>query len=199
MNMSRRGLSGPAATDVTIRLDKAAIDQALPLVSVGLEKYCRIQADLLTTDVARDRAFQTRFNGFYRVRRNTEWQSAFYALLQRQKSEPQSFERVLSALHAATGRVEASFASKLVASIDPDQPVIDAFVLKNLGLRLSPAGSAQLRRARVVAAHDRIGRIFADYLATELGRHLIMRFEERYPDRHLTPVKMLDLILWQAR
>ena len=197
--MSRRGLSRPTATDVTIRLDKAAIEQALPLVSVGLKKSCQIQADLLTTDVARDRAFQTRFNGFYRIRRNTEWQSAFYALLQRQKSEPQSFEGVLSALHVATGRVEASFASKLVASITRDQPVIDAFVLKNLGLRLSPVGSAQLRRARVVAAHDRIGRIFADYLATELGRHLIMRFEECYPDRHLTPVKMLDLILWQAR
>jgi hypothetical protein len=54
-----------------IQLDEAAIEQALPLVSVGPEKYCRLQSVLATTDVAHDRAFQTRFNGFYRVRRTS--------------------------------------------------------------------------------------------------------------------------------
>jgi hypothetical protein len=37
---------------------------------------------------------------------------------------------VLRALYIATGRVEASFASKVAASVDPGKPVIDAFVLK---------------------------------------------------------------------
>ena len=182
-----------------IQLDKAAIEQALPLVSVGLEKYCWLQAALATTDVAHDRAFQTRFNGFYRVRRSVEWQSAFYTLLQKGKWKPQSFAGVLCALHAATGRVEASFASKLAASVDPEKPVIDSFVVKNLGLRLSRAGGVEVRLARIVELHDRIGQIFSDYLDTDIGRHLIVRFEESYPDRHLTRVKMLDLILWQVR
>jgi hypothetical protein len=124
-----------------------------------LEKYCWLQAALSTTDVAHDRAFQTRFNGFYRVRRSADWQSAFYTLLQQEKSESRSFARVLRALHAATGRVEASFASKLAASIDPGKPVIDSFVLKNLGLRLSRAGAVEARLARIVELRDRIGRI----------------------------------------
>ena len=182
-----------------IQLDKAAIEQALPLVSVGLEKYCWLQATLATTDVANDRAFQARFNGFYRVRRNANWQSAFYALFQSAKSEPQSFAGILSALHATTGRIEASFSSKLAASIDPDKPVIDSVVLKNLGLRLSRVGTIDARLARIVDLHDRIGRIFSDFIDTDMGRYLITRFEEFYPDRHLTRVKMLDLILWQAR
>lgn len=182
-----------------IQLDKAAIEQALPLVSVGLEKYRWLQAALATTDVAHDRAFQTRFNGFYRVRRNASWQSDFYTLLQQEKSKPQPFAGVLHALHAATGRVEASFASKLAASVDPDKPVIDSFVLKNLGLRLSRAGAVEARLARIVELHNSIGRIFSDYLDTDMGRYLITRFEESYPDRHLTRVKMLDLILWKAR
>jgi hypothetical protein len=102
-----------------IQLDEAAIEQALPLISVGLEKYCWLQGALATTDVAHDRAFQTKFNGFYRVRRSASWQATFYTLFERAKSEPHSLADVLSALHSATGRVEASFASKLAASIDP--------------------------------------------------------------------------------
>ena len=62
--------------------------RALPLVSVGLEKYCQIQADLAKTDVSRDRGFQTRFNSFYRVRRNADWQYGFYTLLEQQKAAP---------------------------------------------------------------------------------------------------------------
>jgi hypothetical protein len=43
------------------------------------------------------------------------------------------------------------------------------------------------------------GRIYSDYLHTDMGRHLITRFEESYPDRRLTRVKMLDLILWKGK
>lgn len=182
-----------------IHLDEAAIEQALPLVSAGLEKYCWLQAALATTDVAHDRAFQTKFNGFYRVRRAANWQAAFYTLFEQAKSEPHSFADVLRALHNATGRAEASFASKLAASIDPEKPVIDSFVLKNLGLRLSRAGSADARIAGIVQLHDRIGQMFSDYLNTYLGRRVITRFEESYPNRNLTAVKMLDLVLWQVR
>jgi len=182
-----------------IQLDEAAIERALPLAAAGLKKYCWLQAALATTDVARDREFQTAFNAFYRVRRNPAWQSAFYPLLEQNKAKRQSFAEVLRLLHAATGRAEASFASKLVASVDPDMPVIDAFVLKNLGLPLPRPGPIEVRLARIVALHDRIRQIFADYLDSDIGRHLVARFEESYPDRQVTRVKMLDLLLWQAR
>jgi hypothetical protein len=182
-----------------IRLDEAAIERALPLICVGLKKYCRLQAALATTDVSQDRSFQIRFNGFYRVRRNAAWQSAFYALLQQEKSRPQSFAGVLRALYNATGKVEASFASKLAASVDPGKPVIDAFVLKNLGLQLSRYGEVGARLARVAELHGRIGRVFANFLGTDTGRYMTTRFEECYPDRQLTPIKILDLVLWQTR
>src|SRR5439155_1069029 len=49
-------------------------------------------------------------------------------LLERRKRQPASFGSVLRELHEATGRFEASFASKLVATIRPDTPVIDSVV-----------------------------------------------------------------------
>lgn len=182
-----------------IQLDEAAIAAALPLVAAGLRKYCWLQTALATTDVAQDREFQTRFNAFYRVRRNAAWRAAFFGLLQQNKAERQSFADVVHALYAATGRAEASFASKLVASVDPDMPVIDAFVLKNLGLRLPRPGPIEMRLARIVELHDLIRRIFSDCLDSDMGRHLVARFEESYPDCQVTRVKMLDLILWKAR
>lgn len=102
-------------------------------------------------------------------------------------------------LHNTTGRVEASFASKLVASVNPDLPVIDAFVLRNLGLRLPRAGVIDSRLRRMVDLYDQIQRLFAEYLETAVGRRLIVSFEQAYPGRGLTPVKTLDLVLWQAR
>ena len=180
-------------------LDEATIERALPLVAAGLEKYCRIQAALPTTDVSRDRDFQTRFNGFYRVRRNAGWQSSFYALLQRQKAAPQPFADVLRALYKATGRVEGSFASKLAASVDPGKPVIDSFVLKYLGLSLLRYGTAEAKLARVVEVHEQIERELAEFLATDQGQYPTKRFEERYGQRQVSPVKMVDLVLWQTR
>jgi hypothetical protein len=182
-----------------IRLDKVAIDQALPRVAVGLRKYCWLQAALATTDVARDRGFQTRFNAFYRVRRGAAWRSAFFTLLQQEKSCPQPFAKILRGLHAATGRVEPSFASKLEATVDPDKPVIDSFVLKNVGLRLPPRGAVELRLVRVEQLYERLVRVYAEFLDAGIGRYLVDRFVESYPARPVTPVKMLDLVLWQTR
>jgi hypothetical protein len=184
-----------------IRLDKPAIDHALPLVAVGLGKYCRLQAVLATkgVDVSRDRGFQTAFNGFYRVRRGAEWQFAFYSLLEQQRSAPTSFAGVLRALYNATGSIEASFASKLVASVDPGKPVIDSFVLKNLDLKLARYGAVEPRLARAVELHEHIAREFVSFLSTEMGRYLTARFEECYPTQGVTSVKMLDLVLWKTR
>lgn len=183
---------------MVIRLDEATIDQALPLVSVGLDKYCRLQAALAVTD-ARDRGFQIQFNGFYKVRRNAAWQSVYYELLQREKSGPQPFSGVLRALHAGTRMVEASFASKLSASVDPNKPVIDSFVLKNLGLRLPRFGEVEARLSRIIELYDQIERIYACFLDTDIGRYLTTRFAELYPEQRVTRVKMLDLVLWQTR
>ena len=98
------------------------------------------------------------------------------------------------------GEWKRRFASKLVASVDPNMPVIDAFVLKNLDLRLPRFGRPlETRLSETVELHDLIGRTFAEYLDSDLGRHLVARFEESYPGSRVTPVKMLDLVLWQVR
>ena len=182
-----------------IQLTEEEVARSLLGVGPGLGKYWKVQRAFASTDVAHDRAFQKSFNGFYRVRRGASWQAAFFGLLQRSRQERPSFAATLRTLHRDTGRVEASFASKLVATIDPNQPVIDRFVLANLGLRLPSTRLLELRLKGIIDIHESIHCSYATFLGTGPGERLVAAFEQSFPGFPVTPVKMLDLVLWQQR
>jgi hypothetical protein len=183
---------------VTIRLTVTDIEAALPRASVGLKKYLWLQAQRDTCEVRFDSEYRRRFNAFYRVRRGVDWQDKFYELLESKKGQTVRFTEVLEDLHRTTGRYEASYASKLLATIDPTMPVIDSIVLHNLNLRLPPSASTQ-RVAHIGALHSRLVVSFNEFLRTGLGRHLVQRFHSEYPGAKITEIKMLDLVLWQTR
>jgi hypothetical protein len=176
----------------------AHIRQALPRVAVGLEKYCWLQEELLRRDVSLDPEYRRRFIGFYRVRRRTDWLRVFFDTLQARKTNGISFQEALEVLASETGRIEASFASKLVATIDPDQPVIDSIVLRNVGLRL-PARTAKTRMADIVALHRQLGQWYKEQLSSEVGAAAVRAFRTAYPNAQITDTKLLDLVLWQIR
>ena len=116
----------------------------------------------------------------------------------RAKQDKLQFPDVLHALFSATQRYEASFASKLVATLDPSQPVIDSFVLENTGLRL-PSFAAHNRSACICDVHAALLAQFSAYLAGEGGAYLTSEFRRIYPNAGITEIKMLDLVLWQTR
>lgn len=132
-----------------IDLTKEQIDCALLRVEDGLRKYLSLQDSLENVDVSKDQDFQKRFNHFYRIRRNRNWQSQFYKLLQEKKKKGVAFAYALKTINRNTGRLEASFASKLVATIHPDKPVIDKFVLDNADLKLPNSKSIQKRKSLI--------------------------------------------------
>jgi hypothetical protein len=181
-----------------IELTRTQIKEALPRVARGLEQYLWLQEHRDSSNILTDPVYRRRFNGFYRVRRATEWQDTFYRLLQRTKAKPVTFGQVLRALHRATGRYEASFATKLVATIRPEMPVIDSVVLKNLGLSL-PRHNVPDRLARLQRLHETLRSRYRAFLQSDTGRYLVKRFRQKYPGARISNVKMLDLVLWQTR
>ena len=163
-----------------------------------LKTYAWLQAHYAQRDVTRSEEFQRTFNGFYRIqKRDRTWRDHFYALFEEAKRTRPSFEQVLCKLYTSTGQYEASFVSKLVATIDPNMPVIDSKVFENLGLRLPTYGSPH-RAERIVKMHDTLRSCMAAYLSTEDGQKLVQRFRERYPQHNFTETKMLDFVLWKA-
>ena len=186
------------AREIMIVLTEADVQEALGKVGAALRQYCWIQQAFRQCDVRRDQQFQVRYNGFYRVRRNADWRKVYYDLMERAKSAELTFAEVLSSLKEQTGMLEASFASKLVATVDPNRPVVDQFVLRNFGLRL-PYPYAPDRTSRTIRIYEELCRHYDELLNSPTGQMICGKFESRYPWAEITNLKKVDLVLWQTR
>lgn len=174
------------------------IDRALERAARGVEQYCWIMQQVRAVDVRIDPTFQRRFNAFYRVRKGEAWRRIFYALLERAKSEPLTFSEALVALEQELGRVEVSFASKLVATIDSELPVVDQHVIRNLGLR-RPYPTARDRMTKEVAVYLALRQRVADLLTGPDGGRMCDRFRAHFPQADVSDVKKIDFVMWQHR
>lgn len=179
------------------RMDvKTAIDNAIP----GIEKYLAIMDRFDQVDVSTDPDFQRAYNGFYRVQRRTpSWYESYYGLMEQSKGLQPTFDDVLDQLHEATGRYEPSFASKLVATLNPDAPVWDTHVLRNIGQE-APAYYSRTKMDDAKQCYARIVGWYQAFLASAEGTDWLQQFDAAIPARPgLTNLKKVDFILWQMR
>lgn len=172
----------------------------LQLRRSDMDRYRYLMERVGQCDVRTDAVFQRTFNGLYMVRRGAPWRNAFYELFETQKSAgEQSFRHVLTALHDSTGRIEASFTSKLLATIDPNMPVYDSWVRINMTLR-TRTGPASQRIPALCEDYAHIAAAYAGIIGQAGYRRIRADFDNALPDlRDLSDVKKIDLLLWQAR
>ena len=169
-----------------------------------LQKYTYLLDVLRQTDTSTDIGFQSVFESFYVVRaRNGEWLDACFTILEREKNNTAvCFESVLKELLCKTGRMEASFSSKIIATINPRLPVWDRWVLHNLNLKKVYGNSKDPRYlARCVDRYGQIHRTVTTIVKEGPNFHKwVSRLDEAYPAfAHFTEVKKLDLFLWLYR
>ena len=170
-----------------------------PNVIRKLRTYCCLQASLLQVDVSADPYYRRRYTWFYGMRLQPHtWLDKYFCLLQAQKGNNAiSFAPTLRTL--PTQRVEGSFSSKLVATIRPDMPVIDQYVISNLGLK-RPPGSFEQRIDGWVKLHSHIHSLYKSLLRDDMFKEVRDHFDgwfQQFPC--LTEVKKLDILLWQLR
>lgn len=165
-------------------------------VKIGIEKYNWIMKRVHETDVSVDTDFQRAFNDFYRMRQRPEsFYKIYYEYLERSKdNDGLTFEDVVTYLYRETGNIHASFSSKLLATVKPDMPVWDKFVLQNLGLR-APYYYEKERLQKTIQLYDRICKW---YTTAEASEKLIV-FDEKFPNSNISDVKKVDFILWATR
>ena len=178
-----------------INLNQKAIDN----ISIALSKYNYIKDRLNQTNVSLDTAFQKKYNGFYRMRqRPPEYYAIYFNFMEKQKTKEVIFEEILRYFHTSFGRIEASFSSKLMATINPDKPVWDEFVLKNLGIT-KPATYSKNRIEKTVDVYKRIEHFYDEFLQTMECQELVAKFDIHFLNTKITKTKMVDLLLWQTR
>lgn len=162
--------------------------------SLGLDRY----KEIMHGDPSSPQ-FQRLFNGYYRIRRNAEWRSVYYALFAKAREEHYTFAQILSALYGETGNVEASFSSKMLATSDSSKPIWDQYVLQNLGLELT--GKTQDEKLHnAIILYDEIVRWYEEYLQTDEAQKNIQEFDRWLPQYSwVSNVKKIDCLLWSKR
>ena len=167
----------------------------------GVEKYADILKTFPLTNAANDTAFQKKFNGFYRVRRDSAWQKVYYEIMERGKSSPLTFESVLCELYQKLGRVEASFTSKLIHTLNNDMPIWDKWVLQNLTLDPPKQYWSMEKKLNACALlYNKIVVWYKKTLSMEEIQQKIVQFDAFFPEyKWFSETKKLDFFLWQIR
>lgn len=181
-------------------LDQESIQEAIKRAKRGVEQYLDIQSRLRIGVDPREKGFQKAFNAFYRVsRRSAGWYESFYGVFFKSLNENWSFQQIVQDLYERTGMVEASFSSKIRASIDTNSVVIDSIVLSNVGLQLSKAKDPLVRLRAADETYTLLSQKFLKILESNTGTLILQEFKTQYPSQHITDIKALDFTLWQLR
>jgi len=151
-------------------------------------------------------SFRTRFNGYYGVRRNAAWREAFYGAFEDMKasdrSAPDLFDAGLRALHQRTGRVEASFVSKAVATLHPASPVIDKVLRDRFtNLTVAPQFGNGLEAALIY--HRWLAEVMTLLAKTSQAQAWFGIYDDSFAGipgaAGIHPVKKLDFLIWGGR
>lgn len=172
----------------------------------NIKTYCYLIEGASKEDFVATADYRKAFNGFYKVRsRTSQWYDRYYSLLETQKDNPQSFAELLRELHKYDNNLEVSFASKLIATINPSEPIWDQYVIANLGLEKDWEHSKKLPLEERVQFADRIYLIikqcYQEIIRSPEGQQCIERFDRELPKYKATisDVKKIDFLLWRKR
>ncbi len=168
--------------------------------SFGIDKYSFIIKELFKRNISKDNYYQKAFNSFYVVRRNHEWRKIYYEYFESQKNNKHvTFEKVIRYLFDKTGQVEASFSSKLLSTVNPNMPIWDAYVLKNLGLKMK-LGKPKDKIEQAIRLYQEINETYLRLVRSEWGKSAIAKFNEVLPDAQwISETKKIDFFIWQTR
>ncbi len=181
-------------------MEEKQIVEAIKKARKGITQYLEIMELLPEVNVADNREFQRKFNAFYRVRqRSLEWYLTYFACMQRHKERKPTFNDVLDDLYQSTGRYEPSFSSKLVATLDPEEPIWDVWVLANTGIAV-PSYASKNKVERAKAAYAIIQAWYRQFLNSKDGEIVVRVFDRIVPEHaNVTNLKKVDFVLWQTR
>ncbi len=167
--------------------------------SMGIDKYQYIMEQLSKINVANDADFQRTFNGFYVVRRNESWRKIYYELFEQVKNQNPTFESIIIHMYKMTGNIEPSFSSKMLATIFPDKPIWDQYIVQNLNIKLVGKNPAE-KLENAIALYDYIEKWYEDFMQTDKAKECIKVFDDFMPDyKHISNIKKIDSVLWSIR
>jgi hypothetical protein len=134
------------------------------------------------------------------VRRNNEWRNKYFSYFEDNKDNKNiCFSEIITYLYETTGNIEASFSSKMLATINQDRPIWDQYVLKNLGLELIGKNNIE-KLQNAILLYDVIVRWYKDYMSTDNCKECLDLYNRNLPKYSMiSDIKKIDFLLWSNR
>jgi hypothetical protein len=158
--------------------------------------------------ISANKEFREKYKSFYVMRAaglTDEHFDKYFELLDKKES---ILKTILEALYVIKTRknlhsLQFSFATKLLHTLDNNQPIFDQYIRKTLGLR-QPYNYLDGKDQRIRALHsyyEDLKDIYQKLLAHVSIKNLIgiIRTEFDWPGSKITDAKILDFILWVQR
>jgi len=168
-------------------------------IKYGLEKYEIIMKEYRSNiNVSKEKEFQKKFKGFYRLRRNESFCKEYFSFLQNNRRNRPIFTDTLTFFYRKFNKVEISFISKLFATIDENLPIYDRNVIKSLGIKKHDSalcGDAKIQKAGEI--YNELIQWYTKFINTDEGKLWGKLFDMQYPQNNISSVKKIDFILWK--
>lgn len=186
------------------------IKNAEDVLMKSLEDACGLTSYKKTLDIneINSKQYQKNFTSYYRVRRDYLWLKKFYNFLDDNKYNIDiTFKDILNEISSwdhsikrsktnpdGVGKtIEASFASKLLATINPNYPIWDSRVVRALNITLE--GNDKIES--YVNAYDELCKSINNYINSENGKLAIELFDRQFPNyKWVSDYKKIDFYLW---
>lgn len=191
---------GTKEEEVNCFLPSIDLDKSFAKLHAQKNYFARYTEIMTGIDAIDNPVYQKKYSGYYRVRRNADWKREYFRLMADfREHENITFGEILLRLYQATGQIEASFASKMLATLDANMPIWDSNVLKALQLRLK-GRNTEIRFSNAVVLYDRICSWYKAFLHTDQAKGMVEKFNQEFPDYEtMSATKKIDFILWASQ
>jgi len=169
--------------------------------ALGLGEYCWLRQHL---NEAESEEFKRRYSFFFKLRRSDAWRTEYFRYLSQVQKTGTDFKKTLRYLYEMgktigmkRASVEPSFASKLVAIVDPSKPIWDSHVMSCFGL-VQKAINPEEKIAEALQLYAKLKDGYAELLVLKASREAIAHFDKVFPEYNdiVLSVKKLDCFLW---
>ena len=185
------------------------INNVAEVLMKSLEDACGLTTYKKTLDIEKINLpeYQKNFTFYYKVRRDKSWLNKFYNYMNEIKNkEDISFNEILIKLSSWEHKVrksnnnpkgigksiEVSFASKLLATLNPNYPIWDSQVISALGIKTENNSVESY-----IKAYQTLTDKITEIINSSDGQKAIELFDKQFPNyTWVSKHKKIDFYLW---
>lgn len=175
-----------------------------------IDIYAQIMNKVQTVNVSVDQNFKDTFCKYYGLNGFTDlsFQNDFFDYMERIKSNNPlpSYRNVMEQLWKRTKRVDYSFSSKLLHTLDPGSPILDRHVLRLLGFEKKGSGKPESRIDYYSDVYETVKAEYAQITealkngCTSKICNALRTLDSKYPKgSYLSTARKIDCLLFRLR